>query len=541
MKKIGRYEIVEELGRGAMGVVYKASDPTIGRLVAVKVLSLRPSKEAGLPGVGDIFIREARAAGRLSHPGIVAIHDALEDPESKNNYIVMEFVPGRTLENVLLSGPPLSTEKAFNVIRQVAEALEYAHENQIIHRDLKPANILLTDDGHVKITDFGIAKIAAREGALRTAAVMGTPAYMSPEQVTGSEVDARSDLFSLGILLYLMLTGEKPFAGDTAAVMFKIVYEDPVPPSHFKPELNPQHDFLVLRCLAKDRNKRYGSAREFLDDLDDVLHGRPPRSEGSFPLAELRAGERTLISRPPQIPFGAEKGTGRDKKLSWVMAGIGAAVVLLVAVLGLGTLVFRHRRTPPEPKPASLENSASSSTSSNAAKPPGNTASTAPKTSAMEQPVRSKLAQKSAPKRTAAPKTLPGKVSNDRPATAASTSTKPAAGGKLVQLNCKYELEQAILTISGDSGVIFRGNLKGKKKGGFLGIKGGFGGTLSRPLTVPAGTHNLSVHVVSEDGSLDLSKNLAANIPAGHSSALHIIISNDQLNLHWSTRPHPND
>ncbi|MGH2361282.1 MAG: serine/threonine-protein kinase, partial [bacterium] len=231
MKTIGRYEIIDELGRGATGVVYKASDPTIGRQVAIKVLSLESEKTEEGPSSRDVFMREARAAGRLSHPGIVTIHDALEDPESHSCYIVEELIPGRTLERVMLSGPLMSTDKSLDIIRQIAEALDYAHRNQIIHRDLKPANIILTEDGRAKITDFGIAKIVAREAVSKTLAIMGTPAYMSPEQVTGGEIDSRSDLFSMGILLYLMLVGEKPFPGDTAAVMFKIVYEDPTLPS----------------------------------------------------------------------------------------------------------------------------------------------------------------------------------------------------------------------------------------------------------------------------------------------------------------------
>ncbi|MGE5325759.1 MAG: serine/threonine-protein kinase, partial [Deltaproteobacteria bacterium] len=188
MKKIGRYDVVEELGRGAMGVVYKASDPTIDRMVAIKLLMLSRPAQAGLPGAKDIFLREARAAGRLSHPGIVTIHDALEDPESKSCYIVMEFVEGRTLEKALLTGPPFAVERALNVARQIGEALDYAHKQKIIHRDLKPANILLTDDGRAKITDFGIAKVIATEDAHRTLAIMGTPSYMSPEQVMGGEL-----------------------------------------------------------------------------------------------------------------------------------------------------------------------------------------------------------------------------------------------------------------------------------------------------------------------------------------------------------------
>ncbi len=302
MKKIGRYEVIEELGRGAMGVVYKASDPTIGRMVAVKVLTLDDKPEEGTLSPRETFLREARAAGRLSHHGIVTIHDALEDETTRTSYIVMEYIPGRTLERILISNPLTGAEKAFDIIRQVAEALDYAHRNQIIHRDLKPANIILTEDGRAKITDFGIAKIAAA-GAMRTVAIMGTPSYMSPEQVTGAEIDARADIFSMGILLYLMLVGEKPFVGDTAAVMFKIVYEDPVLPSKVNPKLTAADDYVILRCLAKDRAKRYASAKEFLEDLDDLRRARPPRSQARVPPSEFLAAERTVAAAHPLIPM----------------------------------------------------------------------------------------------------------------------------------------------------------------------------------------------------------------------------------------------
>ena len=163
-----------------MGTVYLAHDPTIGRQVAVKVLSLAPGRAEGAPDAAEIFMREARAAGRLSHPNIVTIHDAATDPESQSSYLVMEFVPGRTLEHVLRSGQPYTIPEALAVIRQIAQALGYAHRNQVIHRDLKPGNILLTDDHQVKLTDFGIAKILAMEGAARTTAILGTPSYMAP-------------------------------------------------------------------------------------------------------------------------------------------------------------------------------------------------------------------------------------------------------------------------------------------------------------------------------------------------------------------------
>src|ERR1039458_5299828 len=283
MKKVGRYVIISELGRDAMGIVYKASDPTIDREVALKVLSLNASHEEGTNSPQEMFMREVRAAGRLAHPSIVTIYDAFEEQEHQTSCIVMELVPGLTLEKTLHSGRPMSTQQMLSIIRQVAEALDYAHRNQVIHRDLKPANILVTEDGRAKITDFGIAKVLAREGIARTVGIMGTPSFMSPEQVRGGEIDARTDVFSLGIMIFTMLTGQKPFAGNTAAVMFKIVYEEPAVPSSVNAQLTPAHDFVVKKCLAKDRNQRYSSVRELLGDLDDLQHGRSPRSQTEAP------------------------------------------------------------------------------------------------------------------------------------------------------------------------------------------------------------------------------------------------------------------
>lgn len=512
MKKIGRYDVVEELGRGAMGVVYKASDPTIGRLVAIKVLSLEASAGAGVPGAREIFMREARAAGRLSHPGIVTIHDALEDPESRSNYIVMEFIPGRTLESILLAGPALETDRALDIIRQIAEALDYAHHNQIIHRDLKPANILLTDDDRVKITDFGIAKIVAREGAARTVAIMGTPAYMSPEQVTGGEIDARSDLFSMGILQYLMLVGQKPFAGDTAAVMFKIVYEDPVLPSRLNRQLQAGHDYLVLRCLAKDRAKRYTSAREFLDDLEDVRQGRAPRSEARVPFSELRVGERTMVAQRPFVT-PEESKRAESRKLRHVLTG-AIAGVSLVAVLGLGVWWFRQGRkvaAPSTPTPATAV----------APSPP-----TAP---AKEEPAAAPLATTSAATSTKATGTLP-------------SASKPVASqtrvARVVQLVWEHDLKEASLTLRSGTQVIYEGSSKGRKKGGLLRGKG-YATTASRPITIPAGARQLSIRVRAPDGSLDLSDQVSALAPAHPSAALHVAVKDGRLVAGWQTAAQP--
>ena len=241
MKKVGRYEIISELGRGAMGIVYKASDPTIDREVALKVLSLNASQEHGTNSPQEMFMREVRAAGRLAHPSIVTIYDAFDDKETQASCIVMELVPGKTLEKILDSGQPMNVEQNLSVIQQVIEGLDYAHRHNVIHRDLKPANILVTDDGRAKITDFGIAKVLAREGVARTIGIMGTPSFMSPEQVKGGEIDARTDIFSLGIMIFTMLAGTKPFSGNTAAVMFKIVYEEPPLATSVNPQLTPAH------------------------------------------------------------------------------------------------------------------------------------------------------------------------------------------------------------------------------------------------------------------------------------------------------------
>ena len=517
MKKIGRYEVIEELGRGAMGVVHKASDPTIGRLVAIKVLSLNSLGSGGVPGARDIFMREARAAGRLSHPGIVTIHDALEDTESKTSYIVMEFVQGRTLEAVLEAQPALEPENALDLLRQIAEALDYAHAQRIIHRDLKPANILLTDDGRVKITDFGIAKIAAREGATMTVSIMGTPAYMSPEQVRGIQIDARSDLFSLGILAHLMLTGQKPFMGDTAAVMFKIVYEDPIPVTTLNPKLSPGHDYLVLRCLAKDPSRRYSTARELLDDLEDVRAGRPPRSEARVPMSQLRAGERTVMAmRPPMLPLPTP--VSQAPKTKWLAAGAGAGVAL-AALIGVAIWIFRQGgHTPPTPPPAAAAPLAASGEHT---KPPPLEASSGAGKVGLSPP-------------SAEPS--PNLTARATPPPSPATAPRKSNVDTVADLLFEHDRKEVSLTIQSGDRVIYQGSSKGKKRGGFLGIKGEFVERVTRPITIPAGARQLSIHVSSPDRTLDLSGQISATALTGPSPILHVVVNGGQLITGWSSK-----
>lgn len=527
MKKIGRYEILEELGRGAMGVVYKASDPTIGRMVAIKVLSLSDSPSEGLPDAREIFLREARAAGRLSHPGIVTIHDALEDPETGASYIVMEFIAGRTLESMLISGPPLEMPRVLDIVRQVAEALDYAHREKVIHRDLKPANILLTQDNRAKITDFGIAKIVARETASRTVAVMGTPSYMSPEQVTGQPLDNRTDLFSMGIILFMMLTGQKPFIGDTAAVMFKIVSEDPVPPSKLNAKLTLGHDYLALRCLAKDPKKRYSTAREFLEDLKDVEDGRPPRSEASISLSDLRPGEPTLMAGKPVVTVPVAPQVGLDAKRTLRAVGIGAGCGILVLVVG-GLWNLRHRAPTPVPAPPRAGGAVpapAAAVQPSPASPPSAVPAVAKPVSEPTSGV--KRTHRVAPVK---PATLAAAAPESRPA--------PTTAARDVQFRCTFELQEATLTVSAGGQAILNKTLKGKKKGGLLGLKGKYVGSFSVPIRIPRGARELLLHVVTSDGSVDLTKKVPIEPPTGASQDLHVVVTSEHLTPEWHSGPH---
>jgi serine/threonine protein kinase len=299
MNRIGRYEILEELGRGAMGAVYKARDSQIGRTVAIKVILTANLSKDDLEHFKKRFYQEARTAGQMSHPGIVTIHDIAE-AENGQPYLVMEFVPGLTLEKLLTSaeaaklyglqsvrgGFPMET--CVDVGIQLADALDYAHKQGVIHRDIKPANILVAlekDPGassseasprmRVKITDFGIAKIAGAN-LTQTGMAMGTPAFMSPEQVSMSPVDGRSDLFSLGGVIYWMLTGEKPFAGESLTqITFKVVFGSPLPVAVVNPKLPPALDVVLSRCLAKNADDRYATGRELAADLELIRAGKP--------------------------------------------------------------------------------------------------------------------------------------------------------------------------------------------------------------------------------------------------------------------------
>ena len=289
-----------ELGRGAMGVVYKAMDPVIGRTVAVKTIRLS-EEGTGLsrPELLTRFQTEARAAGLLTHPNIVVVFDAGE--EDGLYYITMELVEGKSLQALLDGGHAFPLPRTLRIMEQTCSALQFAHERNVIHRDIKPANLMLTPDDTVKVTDFGTAKILQFGTVQQTAHVMGTPSYMSPEQVKGRAVDGRSDIFSLGVMLYEMVTGEKPFPGQNiTTVIYKIVNEEPVPPRQINPSIHPGISAVIMRALAKEPDQRYQNCREMLEDIRNYRTLAPgggnPQSTmvmgGGSPTATLVSGNQ---------------------------------------------------------------------------------------------------------------------------------------------------------------------------------------------------------------------------------------------------------
>jgi serine/threonine protein kinase len=352
-ERFGRYEILAELGRGAMGIVYKARDPKINRVVAVKTISLAGQPPEEEQEYRERFFREAEAAGRLSHPGIVTVFDVGEEPETRAPYIVMEYVAGKTLDKLLLSREDrkLPPEEALQLALEVAEALDCAHGQGVVHRDVKPANILLTEDGHAKIADFGVAKLNLANATL-AGRTLGTPAYMSPEQLNDEKVDGRSDLFSLGVILYTALTGYRPFQGNSAmTVAFKVVNRDPVPATVLDNELPPGLDYIISRAIAKDPSQRYQRGMEMVLDIQDLRAGRDPWSMAKGPgsaVASQTGNDRARTSTLLQLGAAA----ARKASASMQQQERGAVVDLLekmqskslaAAVLLVGLLVFALR------------------------------------------------------------------------------------------------------------------------------------------------------------------------------------------------------
>ncbi|MFM9368905.1 Stk1 family PASTA domain-containing Ser/Thr kinase [Streptomyces sp. Da 82-17] len=366
----GRYELGQVLGRGGMAEVYLAHDTRLGRTVAVKTLRADLARD---PSFQARFRREAQSAASLNHPAIVAVYDTGEDMVYDNGggagvsipYIVMEYVDGSTLRELLHSGRKLLPERAMEMTIGILQALEYSHRAGIVHRDIKPANVMLTRNGQVKVMDFGIARAMGDSGMTmtQTAAVIGTAQYLSPEQAKGEQVDARSDLYSTGCLLYELLTVRPPFVGDSpVAVAYQHVREEAQPPSTFDPEITPEMDAIVLRALVKDPDYRYQSADEMRADIEACLDGQPVAATAALGAVGYGGGhpddQQTTMLRPQNgggqtsmlPPVNPDDGgygyddrpqRRRERKgtTSTILLVLAGLLVLVGAVL-IGTQVF---------------------------------------------------------------------------------------------------------------------------------------------------------------------------------------------------------
>jgi serine/threonine protein kinase len=375
---IGRYKILSELGHGAMGAVYRAEDPMMDRTVAIKTILAAALTGPLAQEYRERFIREAKAAGRLSHPGIVTVYDVSE--ENGTPYLVMEFINGRSLASAMDSGERFSVDRIYELGQQIAEALGYAHRNGVVHRDVKPANILLTipapgEIERAKLADLGVAKLTATQ-ITTTGQLLGTPAFMPPEQFTGVPIDGRADLFSLGVILYWIATGDKPFAGDTiTAVSYKIVHSDPAPPRRINPAVPVALERIIMKCLEKDPAARYTTGEALAADLAAGRAGRELMQSGGvvatqrstanavlMPVANMDGDPNTTLdstqrlqmaasapptpppSTPVPVPAATAPGKPGGKLETPALVGIGLAVATLLLLVLFAVKYAQHQR-----------------------------------------------------------------------------------------------------------------------------------------------------------------------------------------------------
>jgi eukaryotic-like serine/threonine-protein kinase len=527
IKRFGRYEIVAELGRGAMGVVYKARDPQIDRLVALKTISLRGQEPEQQEEFRQRFMREAQAAGRLQHPGIVTIFDVGEDPDTHDSFIVLEYVAGESLSRVLSREKKLTLPRSLQLAEELAEALDYAHSQGVIHRDIKPANILLTEDGHAKIADFGIAKLNVAHLTV-PGRVLGTPAYMAPEQLVGEGSDGRSDLFSLGVILYAMITGHSPFHGDSATtVCYKVVNRDPVPATAFDLELPRSLDPVISRAMAKDPAERYQRGAEFASDLHQ-LRLEYTASTTSMGI-RISNATGTLKALSPVSKAEPPKGLEHAQQLAQIAIRkaplrdliLGAALVALLLMVAIPSrkAVTSQKAEPDTPVVSSQP---VAEDANQVATPVQSVDSTASPAHAITH------ARSHGPRatRSATIARHPSRnVNQERPVLIPDST---------LQLAVQHQFKEATLSVWIDDKLALTCPLRGGTQKRLV-LFNGVRGTDSETLQVPAGKHVVRLRAQSSDQSINLSRAISAEFIGGADRTLEVTFDkhNTAMHLNW--------
>lgn len=464
--RLGRYVIESELGRGAMGVVFRARDPRIDRLVALKTLVPDVADEEIVRALKDRFLNEGRAAGRLSHPGVVAVYDADEDPATGTAYLAMEFVDGPDLRRLLRDGLPPA--RLVEIVSEVAAALDHAHQRGVVHRDVKPGNILVDAMGRARLTDFGIARLGSST-MTRAGEFLGTPAYMAPEQIMGGQVGPATDIFALGVVLYEGLTGKRPFDGDSmVATTHAIVSTEPPPPSQARASISPAFDAVLAKALAKAPQDRYPSAGALGEGAAAALRATAGLE------STMLGPQRSPITTAPMGAMSSAAAAAPSRRRKGLLLALAALLVLAPGAF----IVSKVARGPESAEPA-----------------PTTTAPVAAKSPASKPSPRPAKPSRSAPTRSAPSGKLSVKLSTMR----AGTLTVSSDGKVLGQL---------VVAANEDNGPKALGNVMRER---------------SATLTAPTGRHVLRFVFTNRDGST-ITKDYERDLPEGESLAATVDI-----------------
>lgn len=554
---IGKYAIERVLGRGAMGVVYLARDPMIKRLVAIKTVflpqGLEPQK---ITEFRERFLREARAAGQMNHPSIVTIYEADDGSSGGPPFIAMEYIQGETWSAKIKRGEKADPGQLFTLVREIASGLAYAHKAGVVHRDIKPANIISTPDGHAKLTDFGIARVPASE-LTQEGQFLGTPAYMAPEQITGKGVDGRSDLFSLGTVIFEMLTGSKPFPGeDITVVTHKILMEPPEPMPEKCPGMPSEVGCILNKLLTKNPAERYQSAEQLAEDLDAYLGGSLPPHAGTEAAAEATAISDPLpqpsaaIPPKPNSPFATHSDaaaasnvpdqppqatpappTAQSKRLKWLLPAVLAAFGLVLVLGAAGGFLWwwTHRAAPPAvvlPSPEFTPQSGSQPAAAASEQPSIEQTESRPPASEAATPA----AKPSKPKTHATKPSSPQASSSPASSIAASSQPPPAAQARPAKLEVTFTAG----VLKGEYWLKVDGKTVANEK-----IDRKFSlkkGSWSNSVSVPTGSHLVSFEIVTDIQDVKTQHEERAEFASGETRTLQVRLSKlkKDLEFEWN-------